>query len=133
VPRLRVLAPSSLVRQLDRRLPLLGGGPRDGDPRHHTMDSAIRWSYELLEPSHQHLFRRLSLLADGGCALEMLAEIEESDPSVIMAGLEQLVDKGLAHPLDGDRIGMLQTRHRIRPVRGRGAGGISVRRAWRWT
>ena len=63
------LPPSSLLTRLERRLPLLTGGPRDAPPRLRTMRDAIAWSYDLLFEEEQALFRRLALFA-GGATLE---------------------------------------------------------------
>jgi hypothetical protein len=49
--RARLLAP--------REQPLLNGGPRDLPERQQTLRAAIGWSYELLNPGQQALFRRL--------------------------------------------------------------------------
>ena len=54
-----------LLKQLDRRLALLVGGPRDFSPRHRTLRAAIEWSYELLPSPQQALFRRLGVFVGG--------------------------------------------------------------------
>ncbi|WP_285741232.1 LuxR C-terminal-related transcriptional regulator [Lentzea sp. NBRC 105346] len=48
--------------RLDDRLKLFTGGWRTSDRRHHSLRGAIRWSYDLLSPDEQALFRRLSFL-----------------------------------------------------------------------
>ena len=67
--RIKLFAPPALLARLDRRLPLLTGGARDLPARHQTLHNAITWSYDLLEPDEQRLFRRLAVFA-GGCTLD---------------------------------------------------------------
>jgi predicted ATPase/class 3 adenylate cyclase len=67
--RVRVLSPRFLLEQLDRRLTMLVGGPRDAPSRQRTLRAAIAWSYELLEERVRAFFRRLSPFA-GGWTLE---------------------------------------------------------------
>lgn len=63
--RSNLLDPPVLLKQLDRRLALLVGGPRDFPPRHRTLRAAIGWSYELLPSPQQALFRRLGVFVGG--------------------------------------------------------------------
>jgi predicted ATPase len=55
----RVLPPAALLAQMDRQLPMLTGGGRDAPERQQTMRNAIAWSYDLLGPREQRMFRRL--------------------------------------------------------------------------
>ena len=55
--RINVLNPAALLARLDRRLPLLTGGPRDLPERQQTMRNTIAWSYDLLPETEQRLFR----------------------------------------------------------------------------
>ena len=59
--RLEFLDPEALARRLERRLPMLTGGARDRPARHQTLRAALAWSHNLLGPSEQVLFRRLSV------------------------------------------------------------------------
>ena len=63
--RVRVLSPASILARLqsDRQVQfqLLSGGPRDVPERHQSLAEAIGWSYRLLDPPEQMLFRRLSV------------------------------------------------------------------------
>ena len=54
--RVRVLTPPAMLARLEQRLPLLTGGARDLPTRQQTLEAAIAWSYELLEPEQQRLF-----------------------------------------------------------------------------
>ena len=67
--RVRLLSPQAMLARLEQRLPLLTGGARDLPARQRTLRDAIAWSYDLLQPEEQVLFRRLAVFA-GGCTLE---------------------------------------------------------------
>jgi predicted ATPase/transcriptional regulator with XRE-family HTH domain len=63
--RVKVLSPAELLTRLDRMLPLLTGGPQDRSARLRSMGDAIAWSYDLLDPAEQWLFRHLAVFPGG--------------------------------------------------------------------
>jgi predicted ATPase/DNA-binding CsgD family transcriptional regulator len=72
--RMKVLPPVALLERLDQRLPLLSGGARDLPLRQQTMRDTIGWSYDLLTPDEQRLFRWLSVFV-GGFTLDAVEAI----------------------------------------------------------
>jgi tetratricopeptide (TPR) repeat protein len=89
-----------LLAYVQLRLPLLTGGARDLEERQQTMQRTIAWSYELLAPAEQSLFRRLAVFA-GGWTLEaaeaVCAAPEGAEPLRlnVLEGLGTLVDQSL--------------------------------------
>ncbi|MCC7024542.1 MAG: helix-turn-helix domain-containing protein, partial [Thermomicrobiales bacterium] len=77
--RIPLLPPEALLARLDHRLPLLTGGARDLPDRQRTLRDAIAWSYDLLDPAEQRLFRRLAVFA-GGFTLEAAEDVGGDDP-----------------------------------------------------
>src|SRR5262249_54969316 len=67
--RVRAMTPEQMALRLDDCFGFLKGGSRTALPRHQTLQALIDWSYELLSPAEQALFRRLSVFA-GGWTLE---------------------------------------------------------------
>lgn len=92
----RLLPPPMLLARLEPRLPLLVGGAHDLPTRQRTMRDAIAWSYDLLDPARQRLFRHLCVFA-GGCTLEAAGAVfaEARDDPAVLAGLAALVDRSL--------------------------------------
>jgi len=91
--RARVLAPQAMLERLENRLRLLVGGPHDLPERHQTMRAAILWSYDLLTPEEQTLFRRLAIFS-GGCTFDACAAICDGEHDLNLAvsdGLDALV------------------------------------------
>jgi predicted ATPase len=66
--RVRLLTPAAILTRLGSRLNLLTSG-QALTRRQQTMRDAIAWSYDLLAPSEQLAFRRLSVFA-GGATVE---------------------------------------------------------------
>ena len=61
--RTRSLSPTEIIERLGDRFGLLAGSSRVSDRRHRSLRDLVDWSYQLLEPSAQQLFRRLSTFA----------------------------------------------------------------------
>jgi predicted ATPase/class 3 adenylate cyclase len=101
--RLKVLSPQALLERLDRRLPLLTGGPRDLPERQRTLRATIDWSHELLAPREQRLLACLAVFA-GGCTLEAAEDICSAD----LDTLHSLVDKNLLRHTS-ERFWLLET------------------------
>ncbi len=63
--RLAALGLHDVATRMDRALDLLAAGADLADGRHTTLRAALEWSYELLTPDEQRLFRTLSVFPDG--------------------------------------------------------------------
>ncbi len=113
--RIKVLSPSVMLTRLASRLQLLTGGARDLPQRQQTLRAAMNWSYELLSPAEQKLFRRLSVFV-GGCTLEGAEAVCDTKGDLnldLLDGLASLVDKSLVQQIepanDELRFVMLET------------------------
>lgn len=111
--RMRLFTPQALATRLGRRLDVLTGGPRTLPPRQQTLRRAVGWSYDLLAPHEQTLFRRLAVFVSG-CTLETIEAVctpradtlETTDSLVRKSLLRQTVGS------DGEpRFSMLETLH----------------------
>jgi predicted ATPase/DNA-binding XRE family transcriptional regulator len=93
----RLLPPPALLTRLERRLPLLVGGPHDLPVRQRTMRDTIAWSYRLLNAREQRLFRRLCIFVAGCTAEASEAVCADGEPAVLV-GLAALVDRSFLRP-----------------------------------
>jgi predicted ATPase/class 3 adenylate cyclase len=91
--RIRLFPLPALLARLSRRLEVLTGGARDMPARQQTLRGAIDWSYSLLTPEEQRLFRCLAIFS-GGVDFEA-AEVVCGDEIDVMNGLQALVDQSL--------------------------------------
>jgi non-specific serine/threonine protein kinase len=115
--RIKLLPPPTLLTRLEATggLPLLTGGARDAPARQQTLRHTLAWSYDLLPPGDQALFRRLAVFR-GGWTLAAAEAVGGGGRDGTLDGLAALVDAGLvrppddAPPDDGEpRYAMLQT------------------------
>jgi len=83
--RVRLLSPRAMLLRLDQRLPLLTDGARDLPARQRTLRDTIAWGYDLLTPSEQALFRRVSIFAGGATLAAVTAvcrdDADDDDPA----------------------------------------------------
>ncbi len=121
-----LLSPDELLARLERRLPFLTTGRRDGPAHHRTMREAIAWSYDLLTSVEQSVVRCLSVFV-GGCSLEAAESVCHASTSedggsghhdvpemaVVIESLvaQNLVRVELAAESEQPRLAMLQTVH----------------------
>jgi predicted ATPase/DNA-binding CsgD family transcriptional regulator len=113
--RVRLLAPSALLRRLDQRLALLTSGPRDLPARQQTLRATLDWSYHLLGVRERRVFARLGVFV-GGATLEAIEVVcGTSERSDVLANVTVLVEQSLIRQsadAEGEpRIAMLETIH----------------------
>jgi predicted ATPase/DNA-binding CsgD family transcriptional regulator len=122
--RLRLLPPRAILSRLANRLDFLNGGAHNVPARQRTMRAAIEWSYDLLDPEEQRLFRRLTVF-EGGCSADALRRVLDLDAPLptddedapgehdMSEPLASLVDKSLLQQTewldDEPRYAMLET------------------------
>jgi tetratricopeptide (TPR) repeat protein len=94
-------------------LQILHHGARDMPERHQTLRRAIAWSYDLLAPDEQALFRRLAIFVGGWTVEAAKAVCGEGLSIDLLDGLTSLLDKHLIQHVAGDnsapRYRMLET------------------------
>ncbi|HET8773495.1 MAG TPA: BTAD domain-containing putative transcriptional regulator [Thermoanaerobaculia bacterium] len=101
--RVKVLTVDQIAERLDRAFDVLSAGSRTL-PRHRTIHETIDWSYRLLSPPEQALFRRLGIFG-GSFSLDAAEAICGED---VLTLLSALVDKSLVL-FENDRYRLLDT------------------------
>ncbi len=95
--RVKVLSIPNLAQRLNERFKILTGGSRTALPRQKTLSALIDWSYDLLTPQEQMLFRRTAIFA-GGFSLDAATAVcagEGLDEIDVLDLLSSLTDKSL--------------------------------------
>ncbi len=100
-PRLRVLSPKMLLERLSHLLQILTHGMRDAPTRQQTLLNTLEWSYRLLKPHEQRLFRFLSIFA-GGCTFSALETAWDlaghgQEENALLEGVTSLLDKSMLY------------------------------------
>jgi predicted ATPase/class 3 adenylate cyclase len=113
--RINIFSPQATLARLEHKLAVLTGGPRDAPARQQTLRQAIAWSYDLLSPTEQIVYRRLAVFA-GGCTLAAAEAVVggalDAAGLDVVAGMVSLVDKSLLRRGEGIeelRFSMLET------------------------
>ena len=88
--RVTLLDAKALLERLEQRLPLLASGARDAPARQQTLRATIEWSYELLDPEEERVFRALAAFR-GAFSVEAAEAIAGTD----LDALHSLVAKNL--------------------------------------
>ena len=91
--RSRLLSPQALQARLSHRLDVLTSGARNAPARHQTLRATIAWSYQLLAPWEQRLFRWLAVFVGGGelAAVEAIAKQADLGASHLLEGVSVLL------------------------------------------
>ena len=107
----------AVLRLLGQRLKLLARKPHVGGYRHDTLQATYDWSYGLLEPIEQAVFRRLEPFL-GGFRTEVAQEVvRDEDPAGpvgewnVLDALDALIDKSLVQRSidDPERLYLLES------------------------
>jgi predicted ATPase len=103
--RTNLLSPAGILARLDDRFALLSRGGRDAERRQRSLRAAVEWSYDLLGPDEQRLFRRLGAFPSSFDLAAAAAVAGEDD---VFEALGDLVDRSLVVARD-DRFVLLDT------------------------
>lgn len=112
--RARFLTLHDVLVGLASRLDFLQDGPRDLPDRQRTLRDTIAWSYDLLTPEEQAVFRRLAIFS-GGCtrtAADAVCRSTGEELSIFLGRLHSLAEKHLIRweeTGDEPRFTMLET------------------------
>ena len=121
--RVKHLAPRLIRGRLQQRLSFLTSSRRDLPDRQQTLRAALAWSYDLLSPEQQRLFRRFGVFAGGATIAALVAVGTPAEDALVSAAadktavteelVEGLLDSSLlwtAVGVDGEpRYFMLET------------------------
>jgi predicted ATPase len=114
--RVAHLPPRALAARLKHGLALLTGGARDAPPRLRAMRDAIAWSYDLLTPEEQRLFRRLCVFVNG-FPLSAVEAMSWDAAVLPIDSVGSLIDQSLVQPMAAPagepRFLVLQTTRRL--------------------
>src|ERR1051326_1975176 len=95
--RVNVLALEQMAERLARHFGILSSNDPTVATRQQTLEKTIQWSYDLLTPTEQVLFDRLSVFAGGWSleAMEAVAGSDIPDGDSLLDLLARLIDKSL--------------------------------------
>src|SRR5580765_2870714 len=99
-PWIKVLTVEDLLRRLTHDVLLSTAGPRDLPQRQQTMNATVAWSYQLLSPDEQRVFRRLGALpgrfsVDAAAGVLAGGNATSGRSGQVLGVLADLIDKSL--------------------------------------
>lgn len=112
--RVQLLPPAQILERLGQRFRLLRARRRDRTARQTTLQGAIDWSWELLEPWEQQALAQCSVFRGGFDlkAAEAVLDLGDS-PEVIIDVIESLMDHSLLHTRESKvgevRVGLFES------------------------
>ncbi|HLG60381.1 MAG TPA: LuxR C-terminal-related transcriptional regulator [Ktedonosporobacter sp.] len=92
----KLLSAQQLLKLLQNRLQLLTNGARDLTARQQTLRNTLKWSYDLLTPEEQRIFRQCSIF-ESTYTLEALEAITGETTVTLLERVTALLDKSLLH------------------------------------
>ena len=95
--RCKLITAPQLEQRLGSRLALVSQ-LRVSDPRQRSLRETIAWSYDLLSPAEQQLYRRLALFS-AGCTVAAASAVSPNAGDDLAATLDALADKSLLRRL----------------------------------
>jgi predicted ATPase/DNA-binding CsgD family transcriptional regulator len=103
-----------IVRRLQRHAPSLRWDAADLPERHHSLEAALGWSYQLLPEEEQRLFRQLGVFVGRVSPDAVAAVLDETDEDAVLEGLSVLAEQSLVVPAGTDEdaepsFGLLET------------------------
>lgn len=107
--RTGVLSPAQILERLDDRFTLLTGGRRRTRGRQQTLETAIAWSYDLLDTDEQDALRRISVMP-AVFDLDLAAALLACEGPAALDLLESLTSRSLLHTIRDDRSPRLRYR-----------------------
>ena len=93
--RVRLLEPDELLDRIGTRLDLLASGAADLPERQRALRATLDWSYNLLTPTEQTLFARLSVFAGGATLAAAEAVCGDDELTDVLEVMASLLDKSL--------------------------------------
>ena len=97
--RMKMIQPAQIASRLDDCFKILSGGPVDALPHHQTIERAIDWSYDMLDPEQQMLFRQVSVFRGGFTLDAGSAVMGTEDEFEALDAIGELVDKSLVRTM----------------------------------
>ncbi len=93
----RILSPEQIANGLESGLRLLPEGRQQAVPRHHSLQTSMAWSHELLDAAERSVFRRLSTFAGSFtlAGVEAVCAAADEPDTDVLAVLGRLLNKSL--------------------------------------